>query len=178
MPRSEDRRWWWWRRRITVCGKVCTTAAIADLVHDERDDETENDQRRPEDPDGLRDAASCNVDCIGCVQASEHFDDVSAYSDVFTEMGGAEEVDEVVADGCVVICPDTAEEDDHIVVGVVRDVHVAEEDHDVVIDVSFGIDATEEADGVVDGLTFGDNDVAAELNRVLAGVGGDCREEK
>lgn len=147
-------------------------------MDDERDDETQDDERRPEDPNGLSDAAARDVYGVGCLESAKHGDCISANRDVLAQMRGAEEVDHIVADGGIVVSADAAEEDNDVVLRLVRDVHVSEEDDNIVIDVSLGIHAAEEADCVVNGLAFADDDVAAELYGIFFGAGRGCDEHE
>ena len=168
---------------VPVGGEVLATPVGTDFVDDEGDDEAEDDERCPEDPDWLSDSAAGNVDGVGCAHSAEHDDCVSADRDVLSEVRGAEEVDQVVTDDGITVGADTAEEDNYVVLRLVRNVHVAEEDHYIVVDVTLGVDAAEEADSVMNTVPFGDVDVAAELYVVLFGTSGsrdeqDCRGEQ
>lgn len=112
------------------------------------------------------------------MQSAEHDDKVVADGDIFAEVHTSEKVHHVMADGRVIFSADAAEEDDYVVLGLMGNVHISEEDNDVMIDVALGVNAAEEADGIVNGLAFRDDDVAAELDRVLFRVGGCGREKK
>jgi len=164
--------WLRWSRRISVRCKIAAPSVGADLVNDQCDDDSQNDQRRPEDPCRLRHAASRNVHRVGSTQAAEHHDRVAADGHIFAQPRGTEEVDQIVSDSGVVFGVDSAKEDHNIVLGLMRNVHVAKKNDDVVIDIALGIDAAEEADGVMDGLTFRDDDITSKLHSILFGT---CR---
>ncbi len=87
------------------------------------------------------------------------------------EPDGAEERDQVAANGGVIGCRDAAEEVDHIVVGLAVEAHVAEKDDDVAVHVSVVVDVAEKAHSIVHGGVGSDFNVVEELNRVLVGVG-------
>ena len=87
------------------------------------------------------------------------------------EPDGAEERDQVAADGGVIGCRDVAEEVDHIVVGLAVEAHVAEEDDDVAFHLAVVVDVAEEADSVMNWRVGGDFNVVEELNRVLVARG-------
>jgi len=156
-------------RRVSICGHVLPPPERSNLVNDQGDDQAENDQRRPEDPDGLRHTATGDTDGVGRAHSAKHDNGVAAHGDVLSQMGGTEEVDEVVANDGIVVRTDRAEEHDDIMVRLVRDMHIAEEDDYVMVDVTLGVHAAEEADGIVERVTFRDVDVAAKLHGVLFG---------
>jgi hypothetical protein len=139
-------------------------------MNDQCDDEAENNQRSPEDPDGLRDTIAGDIDRICCVHPAEHHDGVAAHGHVLPKVRCAEKVDQVVSDGRIVLCAYAAEEDNNVVLRLVRDMYVAKEHHHVVIDVALGVDAAEKADSIVNTMPLGHVDVAAKLHGVLFGA--------
>jgi len=147
-------------------------------VNDESDDKSEDDERSPEDPDGLRNSAAGDVHGIGSMHPAEHDNGVAAHGDVLAEMRAAEEIDHVMTDGGIIFRADAAEEHDYIVPRLMLDAHVSEEDDHVVVDVALGVDTAEKADCVVDRVALGDVDVAPELHDVFVGARGNGSENE
>ena len=65
------------------------------------------------------------------MDGTEHGNHVLIHADIFAEPNGAEERNQVATDGGVIGRGDTAEEIDHILMGLAVETHVAEEDDNV-----------------------------------------------
>src|SRR6185503_13556262 len=88
-------RWWYGLRRhrgVAVGSDVLAASVGADFVDNESDDETEDEKRRPEDPDWLSDTVAGNADGVGRAHSAEHDDGIAADRDVLAQVGAAEEV--------------------------------------------------------------------------------------
>src|SRR6516165_1807649 len=106
------------------------------------------------------------------MEAAEHGHRIATYRDILAQTDRTEKVHNVVTDGRVVCCVYVAKEDDHVVPGLPRNMCIAEEDHQIMVDRAFGIHTAEEAHGIAHRLALGNDNVAAELNRILRCV---CR---
>src|ERR1017187_1522046 len=161
------------RRRKRIATEHLTAAIVANQAHDQHNDRAENEERNPKKPSGLHDAVPSDRGRIGAMNRAKHGDHVVADGGIFAEVDGSEHADEVMRNGGVVVQAHVAEETDHVVVGVAGNVDVAEEDNDVVVEGALPVDAAKEAHGVVYRSARRYDDIAAKLNLVPVGVGGD-----
>ncbi len=141
------------------------------LSNDQNEHQKDNEQRCPEDPARLDDAVTSDTDGRSEASVSEHRNQVFSNGHILAQTNGPEDAHHVMANGCIAIGGDIAEEVNHVVIGVVCNVNSAEEHDYVAINSPLCVDVAEEADSVVNRLIGGDVNAASELDDIAAGVG-------